>query len=96
MKNQKEFSCNSTDRVTNLPTGRRVPARMMNNPGRTGNLETELKLRIGAPVVLTSNNGKQKYRDDGMFNSARGFVQEITVSKTDPEKVEIIWVVFLN
>ena len=64
------------------------------NLGRTGNLESELVLKIGAPVVITSNHSKQKYKDDGIMNAARGYVQSITVSKDDPDKVEIIWVVF--
>ena len=34
------------------------------NLGKTGNLETELVLKVGAPVVITSNHSKQKYKDD--------------------------------
>ena len=94
LPNQKEYSCNSIDRVTNLPSGHKVPARLKNNPGRTGNLETELKLKLGAPIVITSNHAKQKYREDGIVNGARGYVQSLTVSKEDPEKVDLIWVVF--
>ena len=48
-------------------------------PARTGNLETEL--------VITTDHSKQKYKDDGIMNGARGYVQAITVSKDDPEKV---------
>ena len=70
----KEYSCNSVDRVTNLPSGHKVPQRMKTNPGKTGNLETELKLKVGAPIVLTSNHSKQKYRKDGIVNGARGYV----------------------
>ena len=92
--NEKEYSCNSVDRVTNLPSGHKVPERLKMNPGKTGNLETELKLKIGAPVVITSNHAKQKYREDGIVNGARGYVQSITVSKEDSEKVDIIWMVF--
>ena len=90
----KEYSCNSVDRVTNLPSGHKVPERMKTNPGKTGNLESELKLKVGAPIVITSNHSKQKYREDGIVNGARGYVQSIMVSKEDQEKVDIIWVVF--
>ena len=64
------------------------------NPGKTGNLLSELKLKIGAPVVITTNHTKQKYREDGIVNGARGYVQSIQVSKDDLDKVEIIWIVF--
>ena len=94
LPNDREYVCNSTDRITNLPSGHKVPDRLKHNLGRTGNLETELVLKIGAPVVITSNHSKQKYRDDGIMNGARGYVQAISVSKEDQDKVDIIWVVF--
>ena len=93
---EKEYSCDSIDRITNLPSGHKVPERLKTNPGRTGNLETELRLKVGAPVVITTNHSKQKYKDDGIMNGARGFVQSITVAKENPEKVDIIWIVFKN
>ena len=53
-------------------------------------------MKIGAPVVVTVNHSKKKYREDGIMNGARGYVQSIQVSKKDPNLVEIIWVVFHN
>ena len=94
LPNEREYSCNSVDRITNLPSGQKIPERLKTNLGKTGNLETELKLKVGAPVVITSNHSKQKFREDGFVNGARGYVQSIQVSKEDPEKVDIIWVVF--
>ena len=94
LPNEKEYTCNSVDRITNLPSGKKVPERLKSNLGKTGNLETELKLRVGAPVVITSNHDKQKFREDGFVNGARGYVQSIQVCKGDPEKVDVIWVVF--
>ena len=94
LPNEMEYACNSIDRVTNLPIGHKVPERLKKNLGKTGNLETELVLKIGAPVVITSNHSKQKYREDGIVNGARGYVKAITVSKDNPEKVDLIWVVF--
>ena len=89
----KEYVCNSIDRVTNLP-GRKLPNRLKDNPSKTGNLQTELRLKVGAPVLITSNHPKKKYKEDGIVNGARGFVQSIQVSKENPEKVDVIWVVF--
>ena len=93
LPDEKEFICNSVDRVTNLP-GRKLPNRLKDNPGKTGNLQTELKLKVGAPVFITTNHSKKKYKEDGIVNGARGFVQSIQVSKENSDKVEIIWIVF--
>ena len=93
LPDKKEHICNSVDRVTNVP-GRKLPKRLKDNPGKTGNLQTELKLKVDAPILITSNHPKKKYKEDGIVNGARGFVQSIQVSKENQEKVEIVWVVF--
>ena len=90
---EKEYVCNSIDRVTNLP-GRRFPKQFETNSSKTGNLLTELNLKVGAPVMITSNHQKKKYKEDGIMNGARGYVQAIQVSKEDSNRVEVIWVVF--
>ena len=46
--------------------------------------------------MITTNNKKAKYREDGMGNGARGYVSAIQVSPENQDKVEIIWVVFKN
>ena len=96
LPNEKEYACNSIDRVTNLPSGRKLSNKVKENPGNTGNLQTVLKLKVGAPIVITSNHSKQKYREDGIVNGARGYVKAIQVSKDDQEKVEAVWIVFNN
>ena len=96
LPDEKEYICNSIDRVKNLPGALAIPEKFKENPGRTGNLQSELRLKIGAPVVITTNHSKQKYVEDGIFNGARGFVQAIQVSKDNPDKVDIIWIVFNN
>ena len=94
LPDQKEYNCNSIDRAVNLPAGKDLLKSKSSNPGKTGNLQKILKLRVGCPVVITSNHAKKKYREDGYVNGARGFVQAIQVSKDNPEKVDIVWVVF--
>ena len=94
LPHNKEYTCNSTDQVTNLPGLGKLPEKLKDNPGKTGNLLTELTLKVGAPVVITTNHTKQKYREDGIVNGARGFVQSVQLSKVDPDKVEVVWVVF--
>ena len=93
LPNVQEFVCDSVDRVTNLPN-RSLPDKMKGNPGKTGNLQTQLSLKVGAPVIITTNHSKAKYKDDGIMNGARGFVQSIQTSKENPEKVEVVWIVF--
>ena len=95
LPNVPEYICNSIDRVTNLPS-KSVPTRLKDNPGKTANLQTELRLKVGAPVFITSNHSKKKYKEDGIINGARGYVQAIQTSKENSEKVEVIWVVFKN
>ena len=90
LPHEKEYECNSTDRVTNLPLGTDILEKVKDNPGKTGNLQTQLRLRIGAPVVVTSNHSKQKYREDGIVNGARGYIQAIQVNKNNPDKVDVI------
>ena len=81
LPDQKEYTRNSTDMVTNLPSRKTVPKKLNRNLGRTGNLEFKLKLKKDAPVVITSNHRKQMYREDGICNGARGFFQAVQCSK---------------
>ena len=68
LPNQREYICYSTDRVVNLPVQGCLPDRLNDNAGKTGNLQNILRLKIGAPVVITTNNAKRKYREDGLCN----------------------------
>ena len=56
---EQEYSCNSIDRVTNLPVGNQLPEKLKVNPGKTGNLQTELKLKVGAPIFITTNHSNK-------------------------------------
>ena len=93
LPNMTSYVCNSIDRVTNLPGNLKLPKSVKNNPSKTANLETELVLKVGAPVTLTINHSKQKYREDGITNGARGYVQSIQLSKEDSKLVDIVWIV---
>ena len=92
----KEYICDSIDRVTNLPVKSNLHDKLKNNLGKTGSLQSTLKVKVGAPVVITSNHDKQKYREDGIMNGARGYVQAVQTSKENPEKVDVIWIIFNN
>ena len=68
LPNQKEYNCNSIDRVVNLPVDNVLPSSLNENATKTGNLQTVLKLKLKAPVVVTINHSKRKYREDGIVN----------------------------
>ena len=81
---ETEYMCNSIDRVLNLPGNPKLSEKDQFNLNRTGNLPTSLKVKVGAPVVLTSNHPKAIYRDDGIMNGARGYIQAIQTSQNNP------------
>ena len=49
---------------------------------------------MNAPIVITSNHHIAKYKEDGIVNGARGFIDSIQVAKGSSEEVEVIWIVF--
>ena len=61
---------------------------------RTGQLPTNLKIKAGAPCMITSNHPKNKYKMNGIVNGARGFIDSIQMSKDDPDIPEVVWVRF--
>ena len=40
LPDEKEYECNSVDRVVNLPEEKNLPGKVKDNAGKTGNLET--------------------------------------------------------
>ena len=73
----------AVDRCTNLEKPPEVPSKL--SLTQTGGLESTLSLKNDAPVVITSNHPQSKFKEDGIVNGARGFVDSIQVSKTDPK-----------
>ena len=59
LSQEKLYICNSVDLVKNVPGKHKVPETLKDNPGKTGNLLSELNLKVGAPVVITTNHSKQ-------------------------------------
>ena len=96
LPNTKEFVCDSVDRVVNLPNNFNITEKEIKDLDKMGSLPRKLILKAGAPIVVTSNHAKGKYRDDGIMNGARGYVQAIQMSKDKREDVEAVWVVFNN
>ena len=80
------------DRSTNLENPPDVPSKLTIT--QTGGLEKRLTVKKNAPIVITSNHHIAKYKEDGIVNGARGYIDSIQVSRQNKEEVEAIWIVF--
>ena len=49
-----------------------------------------------APVMITSNHPKSTYKNNGLFNGARGFIDSIQASADDPDVAQVVWVLFTD
>ena len=92
LPNKKTFYSNAMDKSTNNPNAPTVSEKLPLT--RTGQLPTKLLLKEGAPVMITSNHTKSKYKNNGIVNGARGYIDSIQGSSTDPDIAEIVWVRF--
>ena len=86
--------CLAKDSVTNRKN--HVPLPDTVSYSKTHGMMTNLIIREGAPVMITVNHKKPQYKEDGIVNGAKGWVDFIQTSESNPEKVDIIWVVFKN
>ena len=92
LPNEKEYSLSSTDVSTNR---KNVPAISKNLPHtQTGQLESKVVIKKGAPVMITSNHREQRYKNNGIVNGSRGYIDSIQVAKDNPDQVEVIWICF--
>ena len=80
------------DESTNTKNGPKVPEHLPHT--QTGQLETNFIFKQDAPVMITSNHPQQRYKNNGIVNGSRGYIDSIQVSKDNTNEVEIIWVRF--
>ena len=88
---ERSYISEAIDRATNLENAPEVPENMPIT--KTGSLEKNLILKSNAPIVITSNAAK-KYKEDGVVNGARGFVDSLQMSKSDTAYIDVVWIVF--
>ena len=92
LPNSKAYVVSSIDQSTNVknlpPISSKLPLT------RTGQLESEIVFKEGAPVMITSNHREQKYKNNGIVNGSRGYIDSIQSSKDNPDVAEVIWVRF--
>ena len=46
--------------------------------------------------MITTNHKTARYKEDGIVNGAKGYIDHIQMSKKNPDVVDVIWVVFQN
>jgi ATP-dependent exoDNAse (exonuclease V) alpha subunit len=84
----------AVDRSTNISSPPELSDKI--NYTNTGNLAKSLIIKVGAPIILTVNHSKAKYREDGIVNSARGYVDSFQMESGNETEVKAIWIVFQN
>lgn len=89
---KKVFYANAIDKSTNNPNAPEVSEKLPLT--KTGQLQKKIIFKEGAPVMITSNHPKSKYKNNGFVNGARGYIDSIQPAKEDPEIADIIWVCF--
>ena len=92
LPNEKAYSVNSSDVSTNRRNAPKLPENLPHT--QTGQLESKVILKKGAPVMITSNHTEQKYKNNGIVNGSRGYIDSIQVAKDNPDQVEVIWICF--
>lgn len=89
---KKSYFANAIDKSTNHPFAPEVSDKLPLT--RTGQLQKKIVFKEGAPVMITSNHPKKKYKNNGFVNGARGYIDSIQASTADPDVAEVIWVHF--
>ena len=87
-----EFICDSRDQSTNISNPPELGDNL--NYTKTGNLQKRLRLKVGAPIMITVNNSKAKYREDGVNNGARAYIDSFQLAEDGTSSVRYIWIVF--
>ncbi len=85
-----EYTNESVDKCTNQPNADPPPESL--SYSQTKGLPKKLVLKVGAPILITVND--LKYKDDGVCNGARGFIDSFQLEEGSESKIKIIWVVF--
>ena len=87
-----EYICESRDQSTNISNPPELGDNL--NYTKTGNLQKSLRLKVGAPIMITVNSSKSKYREDGVNNGARAFIDSFQLAEDSSSSVRYIWIVF--
>merc|ERR1719233_1229624 len=92
LPDKPKFYAIAIDKSTNNPRAPEVHEKIPLT--RTGQLQKRIIFKEDAPVMITSNSSKVKYKTNGIVNGARGKIDSIQPSDTDPEAAEVVWIRF--
>ncbi|HIF60881.1 MAG TPA: hypothetical protein EYQ26_15580 [Rhodospirillales bacterium] len=90
LPDEEEHTCLSVDKIKNANTYK--PALGTVSFHKKKGMVQNLIIRNKAPVIITTNHSKGRYKEDGISNGSRGYIDYIQTDKDG--KVTIIWVVF--
>ena len=90
LPNERVYSNESVDKCTNQPNADPPPENL--SYSQTRGLPRKLLLKVGAPIIITVND--QKYKDDGVCNGTRGYIDSFQMEEDNADVIKIIWVVF--
>ena len=82
----------SSDTSTNIKNPPLLPKNIPHT--KTGQLENQVIFKEGAPVMITSNSQIPKYKQNGIVNGVRGYIDSFQYSSEDSTCLEYIWVRF--
>ena len=87
---EPSYSHQSSDRCTNLQSAPLPPEDITYT--KTKGLPGKIILKVGAPILITVND--LKYKEDGIVNGARGYIDSLQMEDGDTSVIKVIWVVF--
>ena len=91
---KKTFYASAFDQSTNTKNAPPLSEKL--SLTATGQLQKMIIFKEGAPVMITTNHSKKKYKNNGLVNGARGKIDSIQPSKGNPDVADIIWVRFTD
>ena len=92
LHHKQEFVCLADDQITNRK--HHIPLPDTVSYSKSHGMMKNLIIREGAPVMITTNHKTARYKEDGIVNGAKGYIDYIQRSEENPDIVEAIWVVF--
>ena len=92
LPDRKAYYSNALDKCTNNSNAPEVSDKLPLT--RTGQLQKRIIFKEGAPVMITSNHPKAKYKNNGLVNGARGYIDSVQTTKEDPDLAEVVWGAF--
>ena len=89
LPNESPYIHNCFDKCTNFEKAPIPPEDLSYT--KTKGLPYKIILKVGAPILITIND--QKYKEDGIVNGARGYVDSFQFEENN-DALKAIWVVF--